>query len=616
MKKILFLFLLILIPMIAFADKSGSCGKNVKWKYVESTQTLTIFGNGDMKNYDYRKTAPWKKFDIQNIIIENGLTSIGEYAFYECFGLTSITIPNSVTSIGGCAFSYCSNLTSITIPNSVTSIGFYAFNKCSSLTSITIPNSVTSIGEAAFEDCSGLTSVTIPNSITRLEKYTFVRCSRLTSITIPNSVTSIGQECFIGCYSLTSVNIPNSVTSIGFRIFYRCTGLTSITIPNSVTSIGEGAFKECSSLASITIPTSVTSIGLECFIGCSGLTSLIVPNSAISIGEKAFLDCNKISDVRCEDGSFPLWFLPYLPDKCLFMLAQKYQQPANNNIYSQNIQQPVVPTKPDVPKEEKKSPSSDVDINLPTTAENNNKTFVVIFANENYQEVANVEYALNDGEIFKKYCKSVLGIPEKNIHLRKNATKNNMIAELAWMSGVADAYNGVAKFIVYYAGHGIPDEKTKAPYLLPVDGLANNPVTAYNMAQFYQELSSMDAARVTVFMDACFSGAQRSGDILVSARGVVIEPRTEAPAGNMVVFSAAQGDETAYPYKEKEHGLFTYFLLKKLRDTKGDCTLQELGDYIRTNVKQQSIVVNSKSQTPSVSASPALSSSWSGLKLK
>lgn len=259
---------------------------------------------------------------------------------------------------------------------------------------------------------------------------------------------------------------------------------------------------------------------------------------------------------------------------------------------------------------------SEIDTDIPTVEGLNDNSFVVIFANEKYQEVAPVEYALNDGETFKKYCKSVLGIPEKNIHMRKNATKNNMITELSWMKKVADAYNGEAKFIVYYAGHGIPSEKSNAAYLLPVDGIANDPETAYSMTTFYQKLGNLNAAHVTVFMDACFSGAQRGEGMLASARGVVITPRTEAPSGKMVVFSAAQGDETAYPYKEMGHGLFTYYLLKKLRETKGNCTLQELGDYIQKNVKRQSIVVNSKSQTPTVSASRNLTTSWKTMKLR
>ena len=116
-------------------------------------------------------------------------------------------------------------------------------------------------------------------------------------------------------------------------------------------------------------------------------------------------------------------------------------------------------------------------------------------------------------------------------------------------------------------------------------------------------------------MDACFSGAQRSGDMLASARGVTIKAEQGVPTGNMVVFSAAQGDETAYPYREKGHGMFTYFLLKKLQETKGDVTLGELSNYIETNVKRQSIVVNGKSQTPTVTPSASLEN-WEGVKLR
>ena len=394
----------------------------------------------------------------------------------------------------------------------------------------------------------------------------------------------------------------------------------------SVTSIGNSAFNNCSGLTSVTIPNSVTSIGYAAFYYCSSLTSVTIPNNVITIEKQAFGNCKRITDVKCQNGSLPLWIMPLLPEKCPFMLAQKYQQPAgNNNMYAQNVQQPVQPAQPEHPAAQtktetpvkiEKKPSSDVDINIPTNAASNVKTFVVIFANENYQEVAPVEYAQNDGETFRKYCNQVLGIPAKNIHMRKNATKNNMIAELAWIKDVADAFNGEAKFIVYYAGHGVPDEKSNTAYLLPVDGLATNTATAYSLAEFYKELSHLKAANITVFMDACFSGSQRGDGMLASARGVVIKPREEAPAGNMVVFSAAQGDETAYPYKEKEHGLFTYFLLKKLRDTKGDCTLQELGDYIQMNVRQQSIVVNNKKQTPGVSASQQLSDNWKTMKLK
>jgi len=231
----------------------GSCGTNVRYSLDTNTGLLSITGTGAMNNYNYYSSVPWysNKEYVKTVEISNGVTSIGDYAFYKCSGLTSVTIPNSVTSIGKDAFCICSGLTSITIPNSVTSIGDYAFEYCRGLTSVTIGNSVTYIGIYAFRGCSGLTSVTIPNSVTSIGEGTFRECSGLTSVTIGNSVTSIGSSAFCECSSLTSVTIGNSVTSIGEAAFVGCSGLTSIEIPNNVTSIGNYAFYGCSKLADV-----------------------------------------------------------------------------------------------------------------------------------------------------------------------------------------------------------------------------------------------------------------------------------------------------------------------------------------------------------------------------
>ena len=228
-----------------------------------------------MPNYSSPSYSPWhnQRSKIKEVIIENGVTNIGNYAFYECgYDNLRITIPNSVTSIGYSSFRNCSSLISVTIPNSVTSIGDNAFDGCSCLTSITIPNSVTNIGGGAFYGCSSLISIIIPNSVTSIESSTFFNCTSLTSVTIPNSVTTIPWSAFRGCKSLTSIVIPNSVTKIEDCAFQNCSSLTSITIPNSVTSIGSQAFYQCYGLTSLIIPNSVTSIGKEAFAGCSGLT--------------------------------------------------------------------------------------------------------------------------------------------------------------------------------------------------------------------------------------------------------------------------------------------------------------------------------------------------------
>ncbi len=259
---------------------------------------------------------------------------------------------------------------------------------------------------------------------------------------------------------------------------------------------------------------------------------------------------------------------------------------------------------------------SDIDQNIPEGLYKNDNTFAVIIANENYQRVSHVEFAASDGNTFKEYCNKTLGVPEKNIRFVQDATLVNMWEQVDWLTGIAKAYKGDAKIIFYYAGHGVPDEATKDAFLLPVDGNGSNASTGYKLSNLYSRLSENPTKSTVVLLDACFSGAERSGDMMVAARGVAIKAKAEAPKGNMVVFSAAQGDETAYPYREKGHGLFTYFLCKKLQETSGNVTLGELATYITDNVGKHAMIENSKSQTPSVHSSGELSDKWRSMKLK
>ena len=337
--------LLTLLPVNALAAEtasSGSCGDNLTWE-LDAEGTLTISGTGDMWGYTWQEKTPWASSysSIKEVILKNGVTSIGSDAFSGCSSLTSVTIPNSVTSIGPRAFANCTGLTSITIPNSVTSIEVGVFVNCTGLMSITIPNSVTHIENYAFRGCSSLTSVTIPNSVTSIRPYAFADCSSLASVTIPNGVTSIMYRVFYNCSSLTSVTIPNSVTSIEEHAFYGCSSLTSVTIPNSVTSIGDEAFGDCNNLREVhitdiaawcriffgeyssfksnplyyahnlyvndilitdlMIPDGVTSIGNGAFFRCSSLTSVSIPNSVTSIGNLAFSGCNSLKAVHITD---------------------------------------------------------------------------------------------------------------------------------------------------------------------------------------------------------------------------------------------------------------------------------------------------------------------------
>ncbi len=315
-------------PALAAADAtvvgSGSCGENLTWTEY-SDGTLAIEGEGEMENYyNGGDIHPWS-YQIVNVQIMDGVTSIGNSAFVYCGNLTSIilpdsmqfigvsafamcdglmsiTLPDSVTSIGGSAFSGCSGLTSITLPDGVTSIGDFAFNECSGLTSITLPDGVTSIGGSAFSGCSGLTSITLPDGVTSIGDFAFSGCSGLTSITLPDGVTIIGNFAFSGCSGLTSINIPNGVTRICGGAFKYCSSLTSINIPGGVTGIEDETFHDCSSLTSINIPDGVTSIGNSVFSGCSSLTGITFPDSVISIGNASFSGCSSLTSINIPDG--------------------------------------------------------------------------------------------------------------------------------------------------------------------------------------------------------------------------------------------------------------------------------------------------------------------------
>ena len=270
-----------------------------------------------------------------DVVIPDGVTSIGDWAFSGCTGLTQVTIGSGVTTIGS-AFSGCTGLTQVTIPDSVTAIGNYAFRDCTSLASVTIPDSVTSIGWWAFEGCVGLTQVTIGSGVTTICNSAFEDCTGLKMIAVApgnpvyqstgncliekeskkmilgcsisvipadGSVTSIGNSAFSGCTGLTSITIPDSVTSIGEDAFSGCVGLTQVTIGSGVTSIGKSAFSGCTDLTQVTIGSGVTSIGMLAFKGCTSLASVTIPDSVTSIGDSAFSGCKNVTidlpDLNC-----------------------------------------------------------------------------------------------------------------------------------------------------------------------------------------------------------------------------------------------------------------------------------------------------------------------------
>ena len=336
MKKI---FSLIILSILCITQIYAE----IAWTF--DGNTLIISGTGEVGN------SSWKHLRdaIRTVIINNGVTSIGDNAFGGCKNLENITIPNSLTKIGNYAFSGCTSLSTITIPNSVTSIGYDAFSDCSSLTSVFIPKSVENINSWVFTGCTNLASIVVDkenvyydsrnncNAIIRKEDNTLIQGCNNTII--PNSVTSIGQAAFYGCKYLASITIPNSVISIGDHAFYGCRSLCSITIPSSVTYIentNDDVFEGCYMMAdkfvnnsdcycsittidteqedgllikgdevigcrawatSVTIPNHVTSIGESAFQGCSRITSVKIPNSVTTINKCAFYECYNLVSV-------------------------------------------------------------------------------------------------------------------------------------------------------------------------------------------------------------------------------------------------------------------------------------------------------------------------------
>lgn len=301
------------------------------------------------------------------------------------------------------------------------------------------------------------------------------------------------------------------------------------------------------------------------------------------------------------------------------LLAIKDIDPKPSDPGKQPLHSPTPSPKPSPTPEPKTVPEPmtipDVDINIPENRPNNVNTFAVIIANEDYGKVAKVPMANNDGKVFAEYCQKVLGMPKENVRAYYDVTSLEMEDALDDIKGIAATYHGDLNVIFFYAGHGVPDESTKEAYLLPIDANGRSTTGCKSLNSLYNDLASLNAHCVTVFLDACFSGSVRGEGMIASARGVAIKPKPDTAKGNMVIFSAVSDAQTALPYEEKQHGLFTYYLLKKLQETKGNVTLGELEKYLTEKVSQRAQVVNRKPQTPTVKPSFDFGDRWKKLKL-
>jgi len=266
--------------------------------------------------------------------------------------------------------------------------------------------------------------------------------------------------------------------------------------------------------------------------------------------------------------------------------------------------------------------TADVDKNIPQNAIKYPNRYALIIGNEDYSgrqsglsSEVNVAFAINDAKTFRDYAINTFGVEEKNCFFLTNATAGEMSQKIELVSQILSRLGENGELIFYYAGHGFPDENTKIPYLIPVDVSASNLQSAIKLTDIYNKFSETKAKRITIFLDACFTGGGRDQG-LIAARSVKIKPKFDNISGNVVVFTATSEDQSALPYKDKQHGIFTYFLLKKLQESKGEITYGEIEKYLKENVSIESLKINSKVQDPKVNVSNDAQGTWSTWKIK
>lgn len=507
MNRIICIILLSIQALALLADSSGKCGEGLSWRLSDGI--LTITGQGAMKDTG-SGAIPWNPGLVKQVILEEGITHIGDNAF------------------GG------SGIFSVEVPPTVQSIGRKAFAGCRNLTSVKLPYGLTSIGAGAFKDCHRLVKIDLPASLKSIEAKAFQNCSMLQSVFLSDRLLSVGDNVFRGCRSLDRIlSLPETITTDNCHYY----GLAYSAVSEYYDGLAQRA------------------------------TTKSEPSAALA--------------------------------------------------HSQQIPEPVRKKDAGTVVSMVKYGESDVDRDIPVRPQTNSSTFAFIFANENYSSMPDVPFAVNDGKSFYNYCLRTLGIPEENITVNYNATLGTMLQGMEYMKQLDAAFRGDLSIIVYYAGHGAPDEKTSRAYMIPTDAFAINERTCYPLEDFYKTLGSLKANNVKVFMDACFSGTGRTEDMLaLGGRSVKAVPKKETLSGNVVVVSATASDQTAWHYQRQGHGLFTYCLLKKLQQTGGDVSMGELCDYLESEVPKISIISNKKTQTPTSLVSPGLGNRWKMWQIK
>lgn len=319
------------LPVIASAENEGSCGRDLYWIYRPSDKVLTIRGTGPMYDFRGQGAAPWKKaLDIQHIVIDEGVTSIGDYAFWDNPELLTVSIPEGITYIGKEAFGRCTGLTEVIMPDSVTRLGEKVFDGCTALENVKLSAGLEGLPNYAFYGCFRLKEIELPEGMVYLASYVFQNCP-LTSINFPESLIQIVNATFSGC-SLTELNLPANLYSLGSGTFYG-NKFTQIDLPDGIRVLDESVFRACSELVHVDLPRRVEIIDENAFAQCAKLKNMVFPDNLKRLGNNAFQGCVELEYV-CFTGDAPEFGAYVFPDKAITVYY-----PADNATWTEAVRQ-------------------------------------------------------------------------------------------------------------------------------------------------------------------------------------------------------------------------------------------------------------------------------------
>lgn len=423
------------------------------------------------------------------------------------------------------------------------------------------------------------------------------------NVRIGTGIKNIGSCAFANLNKLVEVVFEdNSIENIEWGAFYNCKRLSSISIPNTVRKIGTIAFANCFNLNSVRIPDQCL-VQEQAFLNCVGVRSIEVSPTA-TLGNYVFASETTIDDnIRHTLYNYEVSRLPahINTGNChnYGLSKDAVDRYSNGKRGGNNVDYDYI--------------TSEVDSIIPNNQPLNQNTYALIIGNQNYRFVGEVPYAIHDARVFRDYCEKTIGVPAANIHVVEDATKQLIMEdEMGWLESIRDREN--KKLIIYYAGHGVPDTKMKnKAYILPTDVRGTKPQNGISLDEFYGRIGDLAFDQTAIFLDACFSGINRDNEsVNEGMRGVEIEAEEgKLSSGNVVVFSAAQGNETAQGFQEQGHGLFTYYLLKNIQQTSGVIYFGDLADNLKQQVSNQALQMKlRKPQTPSTNATGNLTEEW------